>query len=142
MARRTTTVTIDDPKSRGHGKSYLVTEMDAEAAEWWAFRIMQALLGGKNGEVVKDLNFNAPLSEFSPMAIKLGLAALSSIPAEQAKPLLDEMMGCVAVKLQGNQSRALLAGDIEDVMTRVQLRKAVLDLHTGFFSNGDESTGL
>lgn len=141
MARRTTTVTIEDTNSRDHGKNYLVTEMDAEAAEWWAFRILQALLGGKNGEVVKDLNFNAPLSEFAPMAIKLGLAALSSIPAEQAKPLLDEMMGCVSMKLQGNQSRPLLPGDIEDMMTRVQLRKAVLDIHTGFFSNGVGSTG-
>ena len=34
--------------------------------------------------------------------------------------------------------RALLDGDIEDVKTRFMLRKAVMELHLGFSTGGEE----
>lgn len=130
MARRTQLVTIDDGNSRDAGKSFLVTEMDAEHAEWWAFRVLQAILGS---DAVVD--FQAPLAQLA----RQGIGALAKLPPAQAKPLLDEMMGCVEMGLPGNKgSRALLPNDIEEVATRVLLRKAVMELHVGFLEIGGE----
>lgn len=127
MARRTQVVSIDDSKSRDAGKSFIVTEMDAEHAEWWAFRVLQAILGS---DAVVD--FQAPLAELA----RQGIGSLAKMPPVQAKPLLDEMMGCVSMALPGSGSRALLPNDIEEVATRVLLRKAVMELHVGFFDIG------
>lgn len=130
MARREKTLKIDDKQSRDHGKAYLITEMDAESAEWWAFRVLQALLGSDS-----EIDFNAPLHQMA----KQGLAALGKLPPDQAKPLLEEMMGCVRMKLpNSSESRDLLPGDIEEVKTRVHLRKEVLALHTDFFVVGGQ----
>lgn len=130
MARNTKVVKIDDAKSRDHGREYLITEMDAEAAEWWAFRVLQALLGADS-----DIDFNAPLAQMA----RQGLGALGKLPPEKAKPLLDEMMKCVRAKLpNSNDSRDLLPGDIEEVATRIKLRKEVFELHIGFFEIGGE----
>lgn len=130
MARRTQNVVIDDvgPENRDAGKSFLVTEMNAEAAEWWAFRVLQALLGSDS-----EIDFKAPLAQMA----RQGLGALAKLPPSQAKPLLDEMMTCVRINLPGNKgSRELLPDDIEEVTTRVKLRAAMVELHTGFFDLG------
>lgn len=130
MARRSKVIKIDDKKSRDAGKEFLITEMDAESAEWWAFRVLQALLGAD-----AEVDLTAPLSELA----RTGLAALGKLPAEKAKPLLDEMMQCIRVKLpNSNDSRDLLPSDIEEVKTRVHLRKEVLGLHVDFFTLGGE----
>lgn len=130
MARRTKVLSIDDADSRDNGKSYLITEMSAESAEWWAFRVMQALLGSD-----AEIDFNAPLADVA----RKGLQAISMMDPEKAKPLLEEMMGCVQIQLpNGSASRALLSGDVEEVKTRIALRKSVLELHTGFFMHGGE----
>uniref|UniRef100_A0AAU6W2K2 Tail assembly chaperone n=4 Tax=unclassified bacterial viruses TaxID=12333 RepID=A0AAU6W2K2_9VIRU len=130
MARRFQVVTIEDGNSRDAGKSFLVTEMDAEGAEWWAFRVLQAVLGSD-----AEVDFQAPLAQLA----RQGLGALAKLSPTQAKPLLDEMMQCVAVSLPGGKgSRALLPNDIEEVGTRVLLRKAVMELHVGFLENGAE----
>lgn len=128
MARRTKILTISDDKSRDNGRAYLITEMSAEDAEWWAFRVLQAIMGGS-----ANVDLNAPLAELA----RQGLSALAKCPADQAKPLLDEMMLCVRVKLPNtSDSREMLAGDIEEVKTRVLIRKEVLGLHTDFFVAG------
>lgn len=128
MARRTKVYTVKDEKSRDNGKSFVITEMSAEAAEWWAFRVLQALLGS-NAEV----DFNAPLADMA----RQGLGALGKLSPEIAKPLLDEMMDCIRIKLpSGSESRDMLPGDIEEVKTRVILRKEVLALHMDFFDLG------
>ena len=127
--RRTKEYTVEIENSRDNGKTYLITEMDAESAEWWAFRVLQALMG-HNAEI----DFNAPLSQMA----KQGLAALAKIPAENAKPLLDEMMGCVQMVMPGGKARPMIKNDIEEVGTRVLLRREVLALHTDFFALGAE----
>lgn len=138
MARRTAEVHIDDKDSRDHGKTYVIKEMDAESAEWWAFRVLQAILGGDNGEDLKLVDFKAPLSELAPIAIKMGLKAIASLPPEKAKPIMDDMMSCVSMKLPDGNTRALTAGDIEEIPTRIRLRGKMLELHTGFFAIGAE----
>ena len=126
--RRTETVEINE--GRDAGKKYQITEMSAEAAEWWAFRALQAIAGAD-----AELNLQAPLSDMAAQGIK----ALAKVHPDQAKPLLDEMMGCVQILVPATQKpRALLDGDIEDVKTRFMLRKAVMELHLGFSTGGEE----
>ncbi|MNO44423.1 hypothetical protein D3C76_346660 [compost metagenome] len=129
MARRTSVTKIEDKDSRDFGKSFLITEMDAEAAEWWAFRALQGIMGTD-----AEIDFKAPLSEMA----RQGLVAMARIPSSQAKPLFDEMMACVRVQLpDGKSSRDILPNDIEEVGTRIDLRAAVFELHTGFSVRGD-----
>ena len=126
--RRTETVEIAE--GRDAGKKYQITEMSAEAAEWWAFRALQAIAGAD-----AELNLQAPLSDMAAQGIK----ALAKVHPDQAKPLLDEMMGCVQILVPATQKpRPLLDGDIEDVKTRFMLRKAVVELHLGFSTGGED----
>lgn len=126
--RRTETVEIAE--GRDAGKKYQITEMSAEAAEWWAFRALQAIAGAD-----AELNLQAPLADMAAQGIK----ALAKVHPDQAKPLLDEMMGCVQILVPATQKpRPLLDGDIEDVKTRFMLRKAVVELHLGFSTGGED----
>ena len=114
---------------RDAGKRFEVTEMSAFAAEWWAIRALQAIMGTD-----AEIDFQAPLADMA----RQGIAALGKVSPSEMKPLLDEMMQCVKVKLPAGGSRAMLDSDVEDVMTLFKLRKAVLDLHIGFFTDGDQ----
>ena len=126
--RRTETVEIAE--GRDAGKKYQITEMSAEAAEWWAFRALQAIAGAD-----AELNLQAPLADMAAQGIK----ALAKVHPDQARPLLDEMMGCVQILVPATQKpRPLLDGDIEDVKTRFMLRKAVVELHLGFSTGGED----
>ena len=126
--RRTEIVEITE--GRDVGKKYQITEMSAEAAEWWAFRALQAIAGAD-----AELNLQAPLADMAAQGIK----ALAKVHPDQARPLLDEMMGCVQILVPATQKpRPLLDGDIEDVKTRFMLRKAVVELHLGFSTGGED----
>ena len=126
--RRTEIVEITE--GRDAGKKFMITEMSAEAAEWWAFSALQAIAGAD-----AELNLQAPLSDMAAQGIK----ALAKVHPDQAKPLLDEMMGCVQILVPATQKpRPLLDGDIEDVKTRFMLRKAVMEIHLGFSTGGEE----
>ena len=126
--RRTEIVEIAE--GRDAAKKYQITEMSAEAAEWWAFRALQAIAGAD-----AELNLQAPLADMAAQGIK----ALAKVHPEQARPLLDEMMGCVQILVPATQKpRPLLDGDIEDVKTRFMLRKAVVELHLGFSTGGED----
>ena len=126
--RRTEIVEITE--GRDVAKKYQITEMSAEAAEWWAFRALQAIAGAD-----AELNLQAPLADMAAQGIK----ALAKVHPEQARPLLDEMMGCVQILVPATQKpRPLLDGDIEDVKTRFMLRKAVVELHLGFSTGGED----
>lgn len=126
--RRTETVEITE--GRDAGKKYQITEMSAETAEWWAFRALQAVASSN-----VDLNLQAPMRELAVQGIK----ALAGVTPDMARPLLDEMMSCVQILVPATQKpRALLDGDIEDVKTRFMLRKAVMELHLGFSTGGEE----
>lgn len=133
MARRTKVVEIT-AENRDKGKKFLITEMDAEQAEWWAFRVLQSAIKG-NPEIgkVASTDGGMPLMEMA----RIGFAAIGGLPPEDAKPLLDQMMGCVRFSLPNGDSRAIISADeIEEVSTRLQLRKEVFQIHTDFFSEG------
>lgn len=133
MARRTKVVTIDSEKSRDHGKTFLITEMSADAAEWWAIRVTQGIVGSN-----PDADFDV-FSGSLPRLASFAFVGLAKIPADQLKPLMDEMKACVSVMLpDGKTSRALLQGDVEDIMTWLELRKEVFEILTGFSVGGGE----
>jgi len=128
MARKTRVFTVNDEKSRDNGRSYLITEMPADAAEWWAIRALQAIMT-TNAEI----EFDTPFAQLAQQS----LAAFAKIEPEKSRPLLDEMFQCVRVKLPGsNDSREMLANDIEEVKTRVLLRREIFALYFDFFGDG------
>jgi len=134
MARKTIDVTITAP-GRDFQKVFSITEMPASQAEKWAARALLAL--SKAGVEIPENIADAGLAG---VAI-LGLKALGGMSFKDAEPLLDEMMACVKIKPSPVDKpeivRALVESDTEEIATRVFLRSAVFELHTGFsFSGG------
>jgi len=134
MARKTKEVTITADTAgttRDHGKTFIITEMPASQAEAWAARVLFAM--GRSGVQAPP---GIESAGFLGVAI-LGLRAVLSLDWQDAKPLMDEMMTCVAVKggPGGMASRPLVEdADIEEVATRYHLRREVFDLHSDFSS--------
>jgi hypothetical protein len=127
MARRTETYTVKSP-GRDEGKQFFLTEMAATAAEDWAYRAFAALsASGVEIPVGMDENGLAGIAA-------LGVKTLGSIPIDIARPLLADMMACVQVIPDPARPhpRPLIESDIEEVRTRIELRKAVMELHLGF----------
>jgi hypothetical protein len=137
MTRKTTVFTADC--GRDAGKQFLLTEMPADAAEWWAIRAGRALAVA-GVELPTDWE-NAGMAQ---MAI-LGLAALANLPELTLRALLDEMFACVKFKPANSKipPQDLIEGEgsqIEEVKTRWQLRQALYYLHTGFSPAVDTPT--
>ena len=123
---------------RDQGKMYHVEELAASEAEAWATRALFIMMNC--GVEVPDDLLSAGLAGLAAIGIK----SLTRVPYEMAKPLFDEMMRCVAIVPDPKQpmirrgSRAgcvgpMIEDDIEEVSTRLQLRKAVMELHLDFF---------
>jgi len=132
MARKEATFTAES--GRDKGKQFHITEMSASQAESWAFRVLLAI-GNAGIEVPEGL---AEQGMAGLMAV--GYMNLLKIPYEAAKPLLDEMMSCVQIVPSAGIKRPLIEDDIEEVTTRLQLRKAVWNLHMDFFLDVGQST--
>lgn len=134
--RKTETITIQR-EGRDKGKVFKITEMPAAQAEKWALRAFFAL-ANTGVELPEGL-------EESGMAglAAIGLQALGKVPYEAAEPLLDDLMACVQHIPDPSKPevvRGLIDEDIEEVATRLELKKSVWELHTGFFSLGGNST--
>jgi len=128
MARKTAKLTITDD-NRDRGKLFLLTEMSASHAEDWGLRALLALTNA--GADVPDDVRGAGMAGVALM----GIQALSGLKHADAKPLLDEVLTCVEIVPDPSKPevrRPLIEDDIEEVLTRVRLRKAVLELHLGF----------
>jgi len=128
--RKTAIVTIE-AEGRDKGKCFLLTEMSAADAERWALRAFFALMN-------TGVQIPADIAESGMAGIaSMGIQALGKLPYEAAEPLLEDMFACVQIipdPSKKNVARFLLDEDIEEVATRLQLRKEVFDLHTGFFT--------
>ncbi|OYV50517.1 MAG: hypothetical protein B7X10_01255 [Burkholderiales bacterium 21-58-4] len=134
--RKSTTFTVNDD-GRDNGKVFKITEMSADGAERWALRAFFALMNA-GVDIPEDI-----ASMGLAGVAQIGLKALTRIPFEAAEPLLQDMMDCVQLipdPSKPNVLRALIDGDIEEVMTRLQLRKAVFDIHVEFLKLGAPST--
>lgn len=137
MARQVINYTVEQD-GRDKGKCFVITEMSAAQAERWAMRALLALMR-TNPELPEG-------SELTGMAglAQHGLRALSGIRWEDAEPLMDEMMGCVRIMPDVSRPsvvRPLIEEDIEEVATRIELRRQVWKLHTDFFISAAQSRG-
>jgi len=134
MARKTIKIPLED---RGVKKTFVLTEMSAVDAENLALELAFAM-GSSGVEIPDEL---ADMG-FAGLA-KLGLTALSKIPFEKAKPMLDRLMACVEIAPNPNKPdvvRALVDEDIEDPKTRLILKKEVIKLHLDFLNAASPST--
>ena len=132
MARKETTFVAET--GRDLGKQFLITEMSASQAENWAFQVILAV-GNAGIEIPEGL-----ASQGMAGLMAIGYMNLLKIPFDAAKPLLDEMMNCVQIIPSANIKRKLVEEDIEEVGTRLQLRKSVWNLHMDFFLKESKST--
>lgn len=124
--RKTDTITITE-ENRDKGKSYFLTELSAEEAEDWLFAF--AMAAARSG-IILPTNFK----EIGlPGITAMSLQALSNMRMDEARPLLAKMFTCIQFSAP-LKVRPIVEGDIEEVSTRLRLRKEVIELHTGFFS--------
>ena len=133
MPRKTKLVPITakcpEDKSRDIGKHFLITEMPAAQAEKWAMRAYLAMSHARI-EVPQEIVALGIIG-----VAMIGMRAFSESKWIDLEPLADEMMGCVQICPDPNNLavvRGLIADDIEEVPTRMFLRKEVLELHAGF----------
>jgi hypothetical protein len=155
--RKTSIYTVTE-ENRDKGKVFQITEMSAAEAEQWAIRAFFALMnaGVDIPDEIASMGFagfaamnqeDDETKEIAKMQI-LGLAsvvlgALGRVPYPMAKPLLDDMMDCVKIIPDPSKPqvvRALMDIDIEEVSTRLKLRKSVFDLHIDFLEPAALST--
>jgi hypothetical protein len=131
MARRTKHITISDvdDENRDKGKTFLLTELSAEDAEDWGLRALLAL-SAAGAEVPDDFE-QAGIAGLAAM----GVDALRGLKYEVVKPLWQQMFSCVQVCPNPNQislARDLVPDDIEEMTTRLFLRKEIVELHINF----------
>lgn len=125
MARKETSFVAET--GRDAGKKFHIVEMSASQAESWAIKVILAV-GNAGIEIPENL---ATQGMAGLMAV--GYMNLLKIPFDAAKPLLDEMMTCVKIVTDAGLPRTLIEDDIEEVQTRLMLRKAIWNLHMDFF---------
>jgi hypothetical protein len=129
MALKTKQITIEN--GRDKGRVFLITEMSAAHADNWA---MRALIALANGGV--DLGDLSPQQGMMGM-VRVALDALGRLKADDAIPLLNELLDCVQIIPEGGQPRPLNMdfNDVEDFTTLWRLRKEVFALHTDFLQH-------
>lgn len=127
--RKTEEVEIphDAKFGRDGGKTFIITEMDAETAETWAIRALGA--AAKSG---LDIPHTIIHMGWSAIAFA-GMRAVMSSDMDTVIPLLQQMMQCVKIKVEkAPEGRNLTSDDIEEIATRMFLRDEVFKLHANF----------
>jgi len=134
--RRTVTVKIlaeDGKDNRDAGKTFVITEVSAVEAEEWGLRAVMAL--GTSGIVVPQEMADAGLIG----AVLVGYQAFMGARPSEVLPLWREMMpACVKYKAPSDTptgAEILMPWSpslVEEVSTLLTLRKAIMELHTGF----------
>jgi hypothetical protein len=130
--RNSKTITIES--GRDKGKTFVITEMPVVQADDWA---MRAIITVANGGIdVGDLR-----SEMGMLGIgNILLKALSNIRAEEAIPLLNELLECAQIVPSGGNAREIeLNTDIRDVKTLFRLRAEAIAVHLDFLTQGGGS---
>lgn len=120
---------------RDVGKKFHITEMSATQAEAWAIKALLAI-GNSGIDIPEGL-----IDQGMAGLVAISYMNLLKIPFKVAEPLLEEMMSCVKIMPSdsSNIKRNLIEDDIEEVATRLQLRKAIWSLHMDFFLNESKS---
>jgi hypothetical protein len=134
MTRRTVDITLRD---EGRDLKFRITKMSAWDQERFVFRAAIAL-GPSIGE--SDVMSLMSLRLDSPELAAGLLKALGGLDYEgKARPLLDELMGCVK-RVEGNAeipvTRETSEGFIGDFRTLIGLKKEILKFHFAPFTEG------
>lgn len=132
MDRRVNTVTAD--YGRDKGKVFKITEMSADKAERWFIKLLITLANA--GAKTPEGGVEAFAASYPALLVQ-GIQSLAGLDYLGAKPLLDEMMECVAYQppQAGIPAQPIFEGDacqISEVKTFVWLRGQVLETHLGF----------
>ena len=131
--RKTVDITID-AEGRDKGKTYRLTELSAEEAEDWLFAFIMA--AARSGVMLPPNIQDLGLAGIAT----LSLQALGGMQLNEARPLLAKMFSCVKFLSAKGIVRDIADGDIEEVSTRLRLRKEIVELHTQFFSTAARLT--
>lgn len=136
-------IDVEAKGGRDAGKIYRITEMSAEAGEWFAYRVIGALVDADKDKKLAGLwdmfGKGGNLEVLSHMGIGTIMSLLMQADQSRMKSLLDEMKGCWQMKCDGDFIRKLADGDIEEVSTIMMLRMKTLELHLNFFMAGVQS---
>jgi hypothetical protein len=128
--RRTANVTIQPSpngrENRDAGKTFVITEAPALQAEEWGLRAIMAL--GTSGIVVPQEIADAGLVGVA----LIGYQAFMGAKFEEVRPLWQEMLSCISFQPSPGISLPFNGTLIEEVSTLLELRKQILELHTGF----------
>lgn len=129
--RKEKDIIISDPASRDNGRHYRIREMPAMRTEKWVIRALLAL--GKAGVELPSAAFD----QGAMTLLSIGIPAMLRMDYATMDVLLAEMMECVQIvpDPKGNPgfSRGLVGeDDVEEVLTLLRLRDAVLEVHLGF----------
>lgn len=142
MSGRKTKVVAITVDGRDKGKHFLIYEMPASAAEEWAMQAL--LLAAQSGAQIPPDVMGAGMAGLAVVGIQ---AILGGVPFAPVRELLREAFdSCVAYIpdpnnlniMRGNARKIpgcvgpLLEEDIQEVATRIELRKEIFLLHTGF----------
>lgn len=131
--RRTVLIPITH-EGRDKGKTFKMTEMAASQGERWAIRAFLVLAAA--GIEIPDDTVSMGLAGLA----QVGMSAFARVNYEDAEPILDDMLKTVKIVPDQHHPevlRDLIETDIEEISTRLHLRKEFLKLHLGFFTGAD-----
>jgi hypothetical protein len=123
-------------KNRDQGKTFLITELPAALGEDWAIRALR--LAQRSGADIPG-GLSSGMAGVAALGILAVLEGTDNI--NELRPLFKEMMACVQIMtdLKTQFTRPLVEdaadddnNDIQEISTRVLLRKEWLDLHLDF----------
>ncbi len=124
---------------RDNGKRFIITEAASDQGERFATRLLLALANA--GAKLPEGTLEAGMMGVTlsvPALIVTGIRALQGLEYAEIAPLLDEMMTCVKFVPFGQPDVSAVPveqgtmSQIEEVATRLQLRREIFELHTGF----------
>jgi len=138
--RKSVQVVIPESGGRDAGKLYVLQEMPASQSEKWAARVWLALARSGSNFQVSEEDARSGLAGVAVAIMKAGVNLFSHMHWHDAEPLLDEMWQCVKIMPTPSNPAVIrdiipdTAGgsDIEEIATRILLRKELLNLHVDF----------
>lgn len=129
--RKEKDITITDEGSRDRTKTYVIRELPAAAGEDWAMRALR--LAQRSGADIPG-GVQAGMAGIAAIGILTVLEGSSNI--DELRPLLADMMRCVKIVTDKKTRHARdideASDDIEEIRTRIVLRKEWLNLHLDF----------
>lgn len=132
--RKEVRVTLEDGKNR---HDFVIEQMPASQLEWWIIRAVQAL--GPALEIPEGKGLEA----VGEALANKGIASLSKIDPEKAKPLLDEMLSTASRLVDGARFPVTIDtvdGYIETIQCLFRLRVECFKANFSFFGEGSLST--